>query len=163
MWGGGGLGYQAFLPSVVPSGGTTCFVVPTSVLGSASSRFSSGFVFLVGLGLIGHLGGVLGVGKIRYFCSLHREPQQPVRRVVRRLLHVNTYIAEGWRKPYRGAINAIQASLEVEHKVDRQMGDNAGPIIMVFPVVLVTRSCCGRHLVLPRGVLGCHVPPWVHV
>ena len=36
-------------------------------------------------------------------------------------------------------------------------GGHAGPITMVATVALVTHSGRGRHLVLPRGVLGCRV------
>ena len=36
-------------------------------------------------------------------------------------------------------------------------GGHAGPITMVAPVALVTHSGRGRHLILPRGVLGCRV------
>ena len=32
---------------------------------------------------------------------------------------------------------------------------------MVALVVLVTRSWCGRHPVLPHGVLGSRMPPWI--
>lgn len=56
--------------------------------------------------------------------------------------------------------SAKEASLLDGHNGwETKVGGHAGQIIVAL-VVLVTRSGCGPHWVLPSCVLGCCIPPW---